>query len=85
MPTPTQTEFDKKYISSSEIMSTCGVTRTAVFAARKKGKLPDPIYIQGQIYIWERAMVQDYLNAWRIIIDTRRATTHAAERAFIQQ
>lgn len=67
-----QREFDEKYITSSEIMDQLGVTRTAIFNARQTGKLPDPIDVQGQIFIWERDKVQPYLNAWKIVLDVRR-------------
>ncbi len=67
-----QREFDVKYITSSEIMEQLGVTRTAIFNARQTGKLPHPIDVQGQIFIWERQKVQPYLNAWKIVLDVRR-------------
>ena len=67
-----QQRFDTKYITSSEVMSSLGVSRTAVLEARRTGRLPDPIYIQGQIYLWERDSVKDYLAAWKVILDVRR-------------
>jgi len=70
-----QEAFDKKYITSSEIMATLGVTRTAIFNARNTGKLPNPIDVQGQLFIWERDTVTPYLKAWKIVLDVRRGVT----------
>lgn len=67
-----QAEFDKRYITTSEIMSLMGVTRTTVFTAKNTGKLPDPIDVQGKICIWERDKVDPYLSAWKIVLDVRR-------------
>lgn len=70
-----QREFDERYITSSEIMQNMGVTRTTILLARRTGKLPDPIDIQGKIFIWERSKVQPYLEAWKIVLDVRRGAT----------
>jgi predicted DNA-binding transcriptional regulator AlpA len=67
-----QREFDERYISSTEMMASLGVTRTTILLARRTGKLPDPIDIQGKIFIWERDKVTPYLDAWKIILDARR-------------
>lgn len=67
-----QREFDERYITSSEIMEKLGVTRTTILLARRTGKLPDPIDIQGKIFIWERDKVKDYLAAWKVVLDARR-------------
>lgn len=67
-----QKKFDEQYITSSEIMQTLSVTRTSILTARRTKKLPDPIDIQGKIFIWERDKVMPYLNAWKIILDARR-------------
>lgn len=67
-----QREFDERYITSSEVMRKMNVTRTSILAARRTKKLPDPIDIQGKIFIWERAKLQPYLDAWKIVLDVRR-------------
>ena len=51
------------------------MTRTTILLARRTGKLPNPIDIQGKIFIWERSKVADYLDAWKIILDARRGAT----------
>lgn len=72
MSNQAQVEFDKQYITSSEIMQTLNVTRTTILAARRTGKLPDPIDIQGKIFIWERNKIQTYLDAWKTVLNVRR-------------
>lgn len=72
--TPQQT-FDAKYITATEIMETLGIARSTLLVARRNGKLPNPILIAGQIYIWERDKVRDYLAAWKLMLDTRRGWT----------
>jgi len=67
-----QKKFDEHYITSSEIMKKLNVTRTTILAARNSNKLPDPIDIQGKIFIWERDKITPYLEAWKIILDARR-------------
>lgn len=71
-PMTTQQEFDKRYISSSEIMKTLNVSRTAIHEARRTGKLPNPIDIQGKIFIWEREALKEYIEAWELILKVRR-------------
>jgi predicted DNA-binding transcriptional regulator AlpA len=70
---PAQSEFDKKYITAWEVMRTVGVTRAALLYARRTHKLPDPITLNdGTLFIWLREDVQPYLDAWKIVLDTRR-------------
>lgn len=68
-----QEEFDRKYISSSEICKTLQISRPTLMSARKRGLLPDPIAIGNQIYLWERERVKENLDAWAIILKVRRA------------
>ena len=67
-----QRKFNETYISTSEIIKMLGLSRTAIHTARTTGKLPDPICIHGQIFVWERAKVSDYLNAWLTMLNVRR-------------
>lgn len=76
-----QARFDRLYISSSEICQNLGVTRPSILQARRRNLLPEPITIHGCIYIWERATVQPYVDAWRIVLTARRSnapSTHTA-------
>lgn len=70
-----QEEFDKKYITTTGIIAYLGVCRTTVHMARCGGKLPDPVDVQGQIYIWERDTIMPYLKAWKLMLDARRSVT----------
>lgn len=68
-----QQRFNKMYISSAEICRDLGVTRPSVMNARKRGQLPDPIFVdEHAICIWEREPLQPFLRAWRIILDAKR-------------
>lgn len=71
-----QREFDEKYISSTEIMQSLNVTRPTILSARRTGRLPDPIDIQGKIFIWERDKVMPYLEAWKLVLNARRGAKH---------
>ena len=68
-----QEEFDKIYITSSEIGRTLGVCRATIVQARKRGMLPDPVIVNGaQIYIWKREIVAPFLEAWKLNLASRR-------------
>lgn len=61
-----QTDFDVKYITTSEIASEVGVARPSVHHARMRGDLPNPIIVgPNMIFIWERANVRPYIDAWK--------------------
>lgn len=68
-----QEEFDKAYITGSEICTTLGICRTSLLQARRSGRLPGAIEVaDGQMYVWDRVTVTPYLNAWKVILDVRR-------------
>jgi hypothetical protein len=68
-----QQEFDQKYITSSEIMKDLSVSRGTILYARRTGKLPHAVSLNnGTLFIWERSIVQPYLDAWKIILNARR-------------
>lgn len=69
---PAQREFNERYITSVEITHKLRVSRTAILLARRAGRLPDPIDLHGRIFLWERDKVQPYIDAWKIVLDTRR-------------
>lgn len=57
-----QEEFDRDYITSSEICRLAGVSRLNVMQDKRRGNLPNPIEINGgQITVWKRVDVQVYL------------------------
>lgn len=74
-----QQRFERLYITSSEICRDMHVTRPSLQQARRKGYLPDAIPINdGSIYVWERAVLRPYLDAWRTILTARRQASATA-------
>lgn len=72
-PQSAQDRFDTLYITSSEIARELGIARTTLMQARKRGLLPDPIIVNdGQVYLYERAKVRQNIDAWKIILQTRK-------------
>ena len=64
-----QEEFDKKYISSTEVCQQVGVHRTTVLLAVKTQRLPEPIVLRRpngdpQIMLWPRDTVAPLLADW---------------------
>lgn len=59
-----QEEFDKDYMTSSEIIKRLGVTRTAISKARQKGMLPDAIIVENHITMWRRLQIEPYVKSW---------------------
>lgn len=73
-----QQRFDRVYITSSELCRTLRVTRPAIMQARRRRLLPDPIAVNGaSLYVWERAHLQPYVDAWRIVLNARRSNAGA--------
>lgn len=71
--TKEQKEFEKKYITSSEICENLGVSRSTLQQARERGLLPEPIHAKGaRVYFWERAKVAKHLEAWEITLKAKR-------------
>lgn len=72
-PSPAQIHFDETYITAAQIMRDLNVTRSAVLYARRRGFLPDPIILNdGRIYIWEKKHIQANLDAWKLVLNTRK-------------
>lgn len=62
-----QAEFDKTYITSTEICKTLQINRCTLLQARRKGTLPDPIQVNGsQMFIWLRAEAAPIVKAWQV-------------------
>jgi hypothetical protein len=78
MSTPQETpqeRFDRQYITCGEIMQRLNVANSVVLNARKRGYLPDPIYVV-QSFIWERETCEPFLQAWKVTLDVKRANRH---------
>jgi hypothetical protein len=68
-----QQRFDRTYISSYEILSELNVSRTAISQARKRGLLPNAIVSHnGVMVLWEREKIKVNLEAWKLMLRTRR-------------
>ena len=62
-----QAEFDKTYITSTEICKTLQINRCTLLQARRKGQLPDPIQVNGsQMFIWLRSEAAPIVKAWQV-------------------
>lgn len=73
MSTTAQERFDAHYITASEIQKTLGVSRSTVMTARRRGYLPDPVQLKGyRAFLWERKPLTPYLEAWSLMLNTRR-------------
>lgn len=71
-----QQRFDRIYVTSTEICRTLQVSRAAVLQARRRCLLPDPVSVRGAaIFVWERSAVQPYVDAWGLILRTRRSSS----------
>lgn len=70
-----QEDFDRKYISSSEICQTLGISRPALWSAKKNNKLPEPILVgSANLCLWLRTEVESIIAAWRDELNNRRIT-----------
>lgn len=68
-----QEKFDQEYISASEIMQELSISRPALQYARITGKLPCAIEVNdGRLFLWERKKIRPYLDAWKLMLETRR-------------
>jgi len=68
-----QERFNETYITSTEIMRSLGISRATLLNARRTGRLPEAIVVnEGQLYMWERNTISDYLQAWKTILVCRR-------------
>lgn len=71
-----QLAFDKRYITSSEIIKELGISRPGFFYGRKNGKLPtEPIIANdGRLMMWERTPeIMAAIASWKEAINSRKA------------
>ncbi len=74
MSNPSQEEFDKTYITSTEIAKSLNVSRASVCNAVGRGLLPDPITLNnGSMTIFVREKVKPFVEAWKTVLDVKRA------------
>ncbi len=61
-----QQEFDKKYITASEVMDILQISRAGFLYQRRAGKLPNAILVNdGRVVIWLRAEIESIVEQWR--------------------
>jgi hypothetical protein len=65
-----QAEFDQKYVSSTELCRTLGVTRATLMNGRQRGALPEPVRIprpdgRAHVMLWLRDEVGPYIARWQ--------------------
>lgn len=69
-----QHQFDLTYITSTEIAKELDVSRAAMCQAVSRGLLPNPIKVNdGQITLFERANVAPFVEAWKTVLNVKRA------------
>lgn len=68
--------FHGLYVTSSAVAAELQVTRTAIAQARADGRLPDSIPVEGgRFYLWERATIEPYIQAWKERLTQKRGNT----------
>lgn len=67
-----QQRFDQLYITGAEIRRRLNVAYCTLTMARKRGMLPAPIQCGDSMYVWERKVVDPYLDAWETTLKARR-------------
>lgn len=74
-----QQRFDRRYITSSEIVTRLTTSRPAIHFRRKAGLLPDAIAVHGnQLLIWERDAIEPHLVEWEKSLSERREKQNEA-------
>lgn len=73
-----QEEFDNKFITSTEVCSDLGVTRTYIFTNIRSKRFPEPLVIRRanggtHIVLWLREEVQPIIEQCRLDIAAREA------------
>lgn len=71
MPTP-QEEFDREFITSTEIVDRLGISRSTLTRAIQRKQIPDPIRTaDGQTTIWRREEIEPALKEWALTLPMR--------------
>jgi hypothetical protein len=73
-----QQRFDEQYITGAEIRRRLNIAYCTLTMARKRGMLPEPIQCGDAMYVWERAHVTPFLDAWELNLKARRRELPAA-------
>jgi hypothetical protein len=70
--TEAQKRFDELYVSGFEIRKRLKVAGCTLTLARQRGDLPPAIVVGAGAYVWERAVVEPYLQRWEQELKQRR-------------
>lgn len=68
-----EADFKARYITTPEILKRLRIARSTLLLARRTGRLPGGFPIYGQLYVWERAGVEPYLQAWELMRSAKGA------------
>lgn len=69
----TRYEFEKMFISSTEICKRLLINRSALAYARKAQNWPEPIIIDGiNLHLWDREQVTPLIEEWEAKLNRRR-------------
>lgn len=69
----TRHEFEKMFISSTEICKRLLINRSALVYARKAQNWPEPIIIDGiNLHLWDREQVTPLIEEWEAKLNRRR-------------
>lgn len=71
---PSQSQFDKKYITAAEITKELGISRAGFLYGRRSGKLPEPVVAsEGRLLMWERTPeILAMIANWKEAITARK-------------
>jgi predicted DNA-binding transcriptional regulator AlpA len=74
MQNQAQSDFLEKYVTAAEIRQLLGVTKATITRAKATKRLPAPITLPGsKLAVWERVSIMPYIQAWKVVLDVRRA------------
>ena len=68
-----QAEFDKKYVTSRELMDRLQISKSTLLLGNRNGYLPEPLTVSGlSAYIWVRAETVELVDAWGKMLNAKR-------------
>ena len=74
-----QEDFDAQFITSAEILTRLGISRTALSYAKKFGRIPQPITINGgTVQLWNRNEMIPIIEQW--LKEEKNESRHSATR-----
>lgn len=80
--TEIEEDFDKTYITASELCLIIGVDRSVLFTGGKKGGIAGPklpcsfSILHGNLTLWNREFILPYAEEWKTNLQVRRTPKH---------